>query len=210
MLTHTRLPSRPIFRGSEKVRDRRTMHLPFARLGALAKVLLMIPNSNAAPEMTFSMVKKIFTEQRSQMRNSTLSALLKCKLNKDTVCTKFAQCECTVRLARVACTSYIDLCTSSTQEQVLILFRAFCCTAVSICCTAVSICCTAVSICCTAVSICCLYFVCIFYLCHLHIPGSFYIYIYQSQSELCIALYISGMVFFILFISIALFNSIIL
>ena len=54
--------------------------------------------------------------------------------------------------------------------------------------------------CCTAVSICCLYFVYLyigvfFYLCHLHIPGSFYIYIYQSQSELCIALYISCMVF---------------
>ena len=38
-----------------------------------------------------------------------------------------------------------------------------------------------------------LYISVFFYLCHLHIPGSFYIY--QSQSELCITLYISGMVF---------------
>ena len=53
-----------------------------------------------------------------------------------------------------------------------------------------------------------LYTLVYFLLSHLHIPGSFYIY--QSQSELCIALYISGMVFFILFISIALFDSIIL
>ena len=43
----------------------------------------------------------------------TLSALLKCKLNEDTICTEFAPYERTLRLARVACTSY-DLCTSST------------------------------------------------------------------------------------------------
>ena len=92
--------------------------LPFARLGALAKALLTIPNSNAAPERTFSMVKKIFTEQGSQLGNSTLSALLKCKLNEDTICTEFAPCERTLRLAHVACTSYNDLCTSSAQERV--------------------------------------------------------------------------------------------
>ena len=46
--------------------------------------------------------------------------------------------------------------------------------------------------------LCILFMLCtLVYFCksHLHIPGSFYIYIYQSQSELCIALYISGMVF---------------
>ena len=31
----------------------------------------------------------------------TLSALLKCKLNEDTLCTEFAPCECTLRLARL-------------------------------------------------------------------------------------------------------------
>ena len=48
----------------------------FTELSGLAKALLTIPNSNAAPERTFSMVKKIFTEQRSQMDNSTLAVLL--------------------------------------------------------------------------------------------------------------------------------------
>ena len=57
------------------------------------------------------------------------------------------------------------------------------------------------------VCILCIYTL-VYFLCHLHIPGSFYIYICQSQSELCMVLYISCMVF--LFISIALFNSIIL
>ena len=101
----------------------------------------------------------------------------------------------------------------------------FCCTVVSICCLyfVVQLYLYVVCIllysciymlfvfCCTAVSICCLYFVvqlylyvvcilCIytlvyFYLCHLHIPGSFYIYIYKSQSELCLALNVSGKVF---------------
>ena len=47
--------------------------------------------------------------------------------------------------------------------------------------------------------VCILLYSCIYrlfvFVCHLHIPGSFYIYIYQSQSELCLALNISGMVF---------------
>ena len=74
--------------------------LPFARLGALAKALLTIPNSNAAPERTFSTVKKIFAERRSQLGNSTLSALLNCKLNDDTICSLPVSAHCGWRVSR--------------------------------------------------------------------------------------------------------------
>ena len=78
----------------------------FTKLSGLAKSLLTIPNSNAAPERTFSMVKKIFTEQRSQMDNSTLAALLKCKINTDCPCHAYQPTQHTLRLAQVVCTSY--------------------------------------------------------------------------------------------------------
>ena len=48
----------------------------------------------------------------------TLSALLKCKLNEDTICTEFTPCERTLWLACVACTSYNNLCTCSAHERV--------------------------------------------------------------------------------------------
>ena len=58
-----------------------------SRTCALAKTLLCIPNSNAAPERTFSMVRKI----------------LKCQLNTDDDCTQFAPSERMLQLARACC-----------------------------------------------------------------------------------------------------------
>ena len=89
----------------------------FAQLSGLAKALLTIPNSNAAPERTFSMVKKIFTEQRSQMDNSTLAALLKCKINTDYPCHTYQPTKHTVHLAKVACTSYNELYAAARQGR---------------------------------------------------------------------------------------------
>ena len=97
--------------------------LSFARLGALAMALLMIPNSNAAPKRTFSIVKKIFTEQYSQLGNSTLSALLKCKLNEDTE----------FYLEHFVVQMYLYVVCILLYSCIYMLF-VFCCTAVSICC----------------------------------------------------------------------------
>ncbi|XP_048237948.1 uncharacterized protein LOC125372340 [Haliotis rufescens] len=69
----------------------------FKYLSALAIKLCLIPNSNADTERLFSMVKKIKTEGRSELDNSTVCALLSCKVNckdpcysctfsKDTLC----------------------------------------------------------------------------------------------------------------------------
>ena len=54
----------------------------FSQLARLMKALLCIPHSNASSERTFSMVKKIVTENRTSLNNTgTLCALLSCKIN---------------------------------------------------------------------------------------------------------------------------------
>ena len=50
----------------------------FSQLARLMKALLCIPHSNASSERTFSMVKKIVTENRTSLNNRTLCALLSC------------------------------------------------------------------------------------------------------------------------------------
>ena len=74
-----------------------------SRTCALAKTLLCIPNSNAAPERTFSMVRNFFADQHADMHNEALSALLKCQLNTDDDCTQFAPSERLLQLARACC-----------------------------------------------------------------------------------------------------------
>ena len=155
--------------------DRAAVCLMFAHLGALAKALLTVPNSYATPERTFSMVK-IFTEQRSQLGNSTLSALLKCKLNEDTICTEFAPCECGWRVSRARHTTCALARHRSECEFYLEHF---------------------------VVSICCMY---IYVICTFQ--AVFNIYIYQYIIVSSFEYFWHGI--FILLISIALFNSIIL
>ncbi|XP_061885006.1 uncharacterized protein LOC133635755 [Entelurus aequoreus] len=53
----------------------------FQTLLHLMKALLCVPHSNASSERVFSMVRKIVTENRTTMDNSTLNSLLSCKLN---------------------------------------------------------------------------------------------------------------------------------
>ncbi|KAJ7332053.1 hypothetical protein JRQ81_014233, partial [Phrynocephalus forsythii] len=48
----------------------------FSELPRLMKVLLCIPHSNASSERVFSMVRKIVTENRMSLDNSTVCALL--------------------------------------------------------------------------------------------------------------------------------------
>ena len=66
------------------VTDICTLH--FGILSRLAKVLLVLPHSNADPESLFSMIRKISTEQRLQLDPSTVSDLLSVKINNDHPC----------------------------------------------------------------------------------------------------------------------------
>ena len=58
----------------------------FGTLARLAKILLVLPHSNADPERLFSMVRKIETDQRKLLDVSTLCDLLSVKLNNDNPC----------------------------------------------------------------------------------------------------------------------------
>lgn len=55
--------------------------LRFSELTRLMKALLCIPHSNASAEKVFSMVRKIVTENRMALENSSICALLLCKIN---------------------------------------------------------------------------------------------------------------------------------
>ena len=60
--------------------------LRFGTLSKLAKILLVLPHSNADPERLFSMVRKIETEHRERLDPSTVCDLLSTKINNDNVC----------------------------------------------------------------------------------------------------------------------------
>ena len=64
--------SQIFFMGRKKIAGKRI----FNNLAALMKSLLCIPHSNAFSERTFSMVRKIVTENRTSSHNNTVCALL--------------------------------------------------------------------------------------------------------------------------------------
>ena len=75
----------------------------FSQLARLMKALLCIPHSNASSERTFSMVKKIVTENRTSLNNtSTLCALLSCKINFTKPASKYTPSKKTLRAAKSA------------------------------------------------------------------------------------------------------------
>ena len=53
----------------------------FQNVCKLMKAILCIPHSNASSERTFSMVRKIVTENRTDTGTDTVCVLLRCKLN---------------------------------------------------------------------------------------------------------------------------------
>ena len=60
--------------------------LAYFNLARLAKIILVLPHSNADPERLFSMLGKIETQSRSQLSPSTASDLLTVKVNHDAPC----------------------------------------------------------------------------------------------------------------------------
>ena len=73
------------------------------RFPTLTKVMvavLSLPHSNADCERAFSVVRKIHTECYQSMNSDTLTALLQCKMNVDTVCHQFVVTDDMVTLAK--------------------------------------------------------------------------------------------------------------
>ena len=78
----------------------------FNVLSKLAKALLVLPNSNADCERAFSIVKKIHTEFRSELKNDTLCSLLSCKFNQNHHCYEYAPSAEVLQSAKNATVQY--------------------------------------------------------------------------------------------------------
>ena len=96
----------------------------FSQLARLMKALLCIPHSNASSERTFSMVKKIVTENRTSLNNSTLCALLSCKINFTKPASKYTPSKKTLRAAKSATYIYITL--NSSFKTSAMYINCFC------------------------------------------------------------------------------------
>ena len=78
----------------------------FPLLSRLATAMLTIPNSNADCESIFSMVRKMQTDYRSDMDNSTLCSLLCAKINAKETCYQFQPSKALLRAAMCATYNY--------------------------------------------------------------------------------------------------------
>lgn len=86
----------------------------FPVLSALAAAMLALPNSNAASERAFSMVRRIHTEFRSELGNDTLCSLLSVKINSDISSKDYTPSNKVLMAARSACVDY----NNSVKEKV--------------------------------------------------------------------------------------------
>ena len=78
----------------------------FPHLTCLAKCVLSLPVSNADTERVFSVVRKIVTDYRTEMDQSTLCALLACKLNTNVNCFELDTPKDLIRNAKRATMEY--------------------------------------------------------------------------------------------------------
>ena len=73
-----------------QIRKIDSIELKFGRIVQVAKVVLIIPHSNAAEKRVFSMVRKNKTPFRSSLSfDGTLSSVITVKLGVDDQCEKF-------------------------------------------------------------------------------------------------------------------------
>lgn len=82
----------------------------FPLLTRVTRAMCCIPNSNADCERVFSMVKKIHTEHRASLDNSTLCDLLTTKINSDCACFQLKPDKDLLKTAKKACVAYNKDC----------------------------------------------------------------------------------------------------
>ena len=75
--------------------------------------LLTIPASNADSERGFSMLRKIHTDQRSNLNQSTIIALMSLKLNSDGCCYNSELSEDLLQCCKKATNKYLSSASSS-------------------------------------------------------------------------------------------------
>ena len=75
----------------------------FPALTTVYTALLGLPHSNADSERTFSMLRKLHTDSRSNLLPETITAYLQCKMNVDSCCYQLEVTPAMVRDAKRAC-----------------------------------------------------------------------------------------------------------
>ncbi|CAC5378250.1 unnamed protein product [Mytilus coruscus] len=78
----------------------------FPLLTRVTRAMCCIPNSIADCEKVFSMVKKIHTEHKSSLNNSTLCDLLTTKINSDRACYQLKPDQYLLKTEKKACVAY--------------------------------------------------------------------------------------------------------
>ena len=78
----------------------------FRYLAALMKLLLCIPHSNSFSKKTFSVMRKIVTENRISLHNDTVCALLSWKINCDRSAVGFKPFKVGLNAAKKATNKY--------------------------------------------------------------------------------------------------------
>ena len=78
----------------------------FPNFTRLAKCILSLPISNVDTERVFSIVRKIVTDYRTEMDQSTLCALVSCKLNSNSDCYDLEMPKELLKRAKVATVEY--------------------------------------------------------------------------------------------------------
>lgn len=103
-----------IFWGEVIAMKNRITNTPrFPLMAKIVRAVMTIPNSNAECERIFSMMKKIHTDTRSNLDNSTLCALLTVKVNNTQKCHSFKPSKDILKTAKKACVGYNISCSSS-------------------------------------------------------------------------------------------------
>lgn len=90
-------------------------------LTKLMRAVMSLPHSNASSERTFSMLKKIYTDTRSQLKHSTITSLLTVKLNTYHCCksTKFS--DATLSKIKKSAHAHNMAYTQSASRQTLVV-----------------------------------------------------------------------------------------
>lgn len=103
-----------IFWGEVIAMKNRITNTPrFPLMVRIVKAVMTIPNSSAECERIFSIMKKIHTDTRSNLDNSTLRALLTVKVNNTQLCHPFKPSKDILKTAKKACVGYNISCSSS-------------------------------------------------------------------------------------------------
>lgn len=103
-----------IFWGEVIAMKNRITNTPrFPLMARIVRAVMTIPNSSAECETIFSMMKKIHSDTRSNLDNSTLCALLTLKVNNTQQCHSFKPSKDILKTAKKACVGYNISCSSS-------------------------------------------------------------------------------------------------